>query len=135
MRQFGPDSNPETRPDAVLAYSDMIAQGGLAALQRLGYRIGEDIDFATHLNKGLTVLRPWEDRIWRIEFDVDELVGLLFETLTALLTDPQEALSLRYDIAEVYGPTPEHYRLIQPVLVPPATELCNSDTVRTPVAP
>jgi hypothetical protein len=51
------------KPDGIVIQDDMMAQGALTAMARLGIRAGRDVQVVTHSNKGSTVLQGYEDDI------------------------------------------------------------------------
>ena len=82
---FGPDSDPERRPDGIISTDDMLTQGALTAFQRLGISIGKEIQIATHANVGSPVLLGWEDALTLIEVDPGEIVNQMFSKLEQLM--------------------------------------------------
>jgi DNA-binding LacI/PurR family transcriptional regulator len=85
MKIFGPESDPRTRPDGILSADDMQTQGALTALQRLGIRVGEEVQIATHANVGSPALLGWENDIILIEVDPSEIVHQMFSKLERLM--------------------------------------------------
>jgi len=122
MQWFGADSEPATRPDGVISTDDMLAQGILMALHRLGITPGRGVQIATHSNRDSPVLLGWQDQIFRIEYDPGEIVQLLFETLEILMSGgkPEERLAHRPTeyINGYFGP--EYMFKASPTLIPPA---------------
>jgi len=116
LMRFGPSVPPEERAEAVISEDDMMTQGFLMGLYRLGLRPNQDIKIATHANAGSSVLLAWQDDLIRLEYDFSLLVDLLFKTLDALMNAEQpdwESEALR---------TPEFYYLLVPRLVLPHTD-------------
>ncbi len=85
MRVFGPENAPDKRPDGIVSSDDMLTQGVLTALQRLGIRVGEDIHIATHANVGSPALLGWENDLIMIEVDPAEIVYQMFDKLERLM--------------------------------------------------
>ncbi len=85
MEAFGPHTDPSDWPDGIFSSDDMVTQGVLTALQRLGIQVDETIRIATHANAGSPALLGWEDRITRLEVDPAEIVGGMFDTVEDLL--------------------------------------------------
>jgi DNA-binding LacI/PurR family transcriptional regulator len=81
MEVFGPGGEPVRRPDGIVSTDDMMTQGALAAFDRLGVRVGEDVRIATHANRGSHVLFGYEDRLARVEVDPEEIVRAMFAML------------------------------------------------------
>ncbi len=75
----------QRRPDGIFIDNDMVTMGALAALQRLGIRIGEDVCIVTQANTGSPILFGYEDRLRIVEFDPAELVHEMFTMLDSLL--------------------------------------------------
>ena len=73
------------RPDGIVSTDDMLTQGALMALGRLGDDAKTGIRIATQTNRGSPALLGWEDRLTRLEFDPAEIVATMFETLEALM--------------------------------------------------
>lgn len=85
MEAFGPHTDPLDWPDGIFSADDMLTQGLLTALQRLGVHVGDDIKIATHANAGSPALLGWEDRITRLEVDPTEIVAGMFDVMESLL--------------------------------------------------
>ena len=85
MELFGPDSDPNQRPDGIISTDDMQTQGALTAFQRLNITVGTDIQIATHANVGSPVLLGWEDALTLIEVDPGEIVNHMFSKLECLM--------------------------------------------------
>lgn len=119
---YGAGSDPDARPDGIVSVDDMMTQGVLMAMQHLGVRVGQDVQVATHANKGSSVLRAWHDDLYRIEYDLAEVVRLMFETLDLLMTAGLETALQRLTFArpeEIFCNDQEHHLLIYPRLIPP----------------
>ena len=85
MEAFGPHTDRAEWPDGIYSTDDMLTQGLLTGLQRLGVRVGEEIKIVTHANIGSPVLLGWEDRITRLEVDPSEIVEGMFDILETLM--------------------------------------------------
>ncbi|MES2464635.1 MAG: GntR family transcriptional regulator, partial [Armatimonadota bacterium] len=84
-RIFGPESDPHQRPDGIVSSDDMLTQGALAALQRLGIKIGEVVQIATHANVGSPALIGWENDLIMVEVEPAEIVRQMFDTMENLM--------------------------------------------------
>jgi DNA-binding LacI/PurR family transcriptional regulator len=96
MEAFG-DGGPH--PDGVFISDDMMADGALAALSKLGLQPGRDVQIATHSNVGSVMLFRYEDDLIFIEYDPAEIVQAMFAMLDELMAggtpEPVCALSPR----------------------------------------
>lgn len=72
-------------PDGLVISDDMMTHGALVALQKLGVRVGRDIQIATHSNRGSMVLLGREDELTRLEIDPAQVAQTMFETLEKLM--------------------------------------------------
>jgi DNA-binding LacI/PurR family transcriptional regulator len=85
-----------SRPDGIVIANDLMAQGVLMTLHRLGVVVNKDVFVATHANRGSAVLHNYEDQITRVEYDPTEIVQVLFDQLeTQMAGDvaaPQEVI-------------------------------------------
>jgi DNA-binding LacI/PurR family transcriptional regulator len=68
-------------PDGLVIMDDMFTRGALAALRKLGKRLGKDLKIATHANKGSSALFGYEDELILVAFDPAEIVETLFQML------------------------------------------------------
>lgn len=82
-----------TWPDGIVIADDMMTQGALVAMQKLGVRAGVDVKIASHANRGSTVLAGREDELTLIEFDPAEMVGAMFEMLEILMDGQTPSVS------------------------------------------
>jgi DNA-binding LacI/PurR family transcriptional regulator len=71
----------KVRPDGIIVTNDLMAQGVLMTLPKLGVVLNKDVVIATHANRGSAVLHGYEDEIIRMEYDPAEIVEVLFEML------------------------------------------------------
>lgn len=85
MELFGPHTAPEEWPEGIYSTDDLLTQGVLAALQRVGAQIGENVQIATHQNAGSHALLGYEERLIRLLFDPAEVARVGFDTLDRLL--------------------------------------------------
>ena len=51
----------------------------------MGVRIGDDLRIATHLNKGSSALRGYEQELTLLEIDLQELIEAMFDMLETLM--------------------------------------------------
>jgi len=73
------------RPDGIVIIDDLMTPGVLAALEKLGLKIGKDIHIATRSNAQSPVLAGHENHLIRLEFDPKETVDALFHKLDTLM--------------------------------------------------
>ncbi len=85
VKVFGPNNPAENRPDGIVSSDDMMTQGALTSLQRLGLRIGTDVQIATHANVGSPALLGWENDLTMIEVNPAEIVHQMFDKLERLM--------------------------------------------------
>ncbi|MBC8104884.1 MAG: substrate-binding domain-containing protein [Cytophagales bacterium] len=97
-RIFGPDSDPETWPDGIFSADDMLTQGALTSLQKLGVRVGKDVQIATHANVGSPALLGWENDLIIVEVDPAEIVDQMFDTLERLM-DGENPVPASHEVA------------------------------------
>ena len=93
MEVFGAHTDRADWPDGIISSDDMLTQGALTALQRLGIAVSTDLPMITHANAGSPTLIGWTDRLARAEFDPAQLVAAMFDTIERLLrgeTVPRE---------------------------------------------
>lgn len=109
---FGPGSDPVWRPDGVFCAEDMMMQGALPALLRMGVRPGEDVQIATHANAGSPVLFGYEDVLTRIEVDPSRLAAEMCGLLDAQMDGgaaegmPEAAVYLPPTVRRPEAPAP-----------------------------
>ncbi|HVF85217.1 MAG TPA: substrate-binding domain-containing protein, partial [Abditibacteriaceae bacterium] len=72
-------------PDGIVIDDDMMTRGALTYLGQHGIRVGEDVQIATHLNRGSDVLLGHEDELSLVEIDLAEMAQAMFETLETLM--------------------------------------------------
>ncbi|MBC8141851.1 MAG: GntR family transcriptional regulator [Armatimonadetes bacterium] len=85
MEAFGSHTDRADWADGIFSLDDMVTQGLMTALQRLGITVGKDVQIATHSNAGSPALLGGEDRITRLELNPAEIVGGMFDTIESLL--------------------------------------------------
>jgi len=68
-------------PDGLVLTNDEVTRGAIQALLQLGVRPGQDVEIATHYNRGLTTFLGFDGQLTRLEVDPDELVQEVFATL------------------------------------------------------
>ena len=74
-----------TWPDGILSGDDMMTHGMLLAAEKMGVRIGKDIQVVSHANRNSNVLMGREHLLTRIEFDPAEIVGTMFDILETVM--------------------------------------------------
>jgi len=84
MRTFG-DPN-SVKPDAILCCDDMMTDGALSAMHRLGLFPGRDIIVGTHTNRGSSLLHGYERDLILAEYDPIEIVRAIFAKLDILMS-------------------------------------------------
>jgi DNA-binding LacI/PurR family transcriptional regulator len=75
----------EDYPDGVVFIDDMYTRGALVAAWKLGVRIGRNLRIATHLNKGSSALRGYEQELTLLEVDLQKLIEAMFDMLESLM--------------------------------------------------
>lgn len=83
MRVFGKRGS---KPDGLWIWDENVTRGALVALQKLGVRVGEDVQIASHVNRGLQVLWGHEDKLILVEYDPAQYVETMFEKLRDLIS-------------------------------------------------
>lgn len=81
---FGQEDGP--RPDGIVCTNDLLAEGVVATLPRLGVYTGKDVKIATNGNTGLTMLLGYTEGVTVIEIDPRDIMQAMFDLLHALLT-------------------------------------------------
>jgi DNA-binding LacI/PurR family transcriptional regulator len=81
------------KPDGLISTDDMMTRGILAGLRKLGLQVGRDIQLASHVNKGSTVLHGEEGEMIFVEVDPAGIVQQMFAQLETLMAGvmPAEA--------------------------------------------
>lgn len=79
------EAQGEVRPDGLVILDDMMTRGALVVLEQKELELGRDIHIATHSNRGSTVLRPYEERLARLEIDPGAIAGAMFSMLESLI--------------------------------------------------
>jgi DNA-binding LacI/PurR family transcriptional regulator len=78
-------------PDGILSTDDMVTDGLLTGLSRLGIKVGIDVEIATHVNAGSPILASALKSLIALVCDPAEIVSELFRALE----DTPAASSLR----------------------------------------
>jgi len=128
LHKFGEEGVGGERPDGILIGDDLVTLGALMAFLQRDIVAGRDVQIATYANQGSPVLLGWQQAIYRVEYDLSELVAMLYETLEALMKNGSAAASgeyvppFHYDLPEYLNPEAisERYRLVRPHLIPPS---------------
>lgn len=76
-------------PDGIVIDDDMMTRGALTYLGQHNIKIGEDLQIATHLNRGSDVLLGHEDELSLLEIDLAQMAQAMFETLETLMRGAQ----------------------------------------------
>jgi len=74
MRQLW-DRPGLVNPDGLLFTEDTSAHGGLIALLKMGVVPGRDVQVAVQTNKGVSLLRPFHENIFRIQIDPSRIIA------------------------------------------------------------
>jgi DNA-binding LacI/PurR family transcriptional regulator len=95
MEVFGDGACP--RPDGIFVSDDMMADGALAAMSKLGIQAGRDVHLAVHSNVGSVMLYRYEDDLIFIDYDPAEIVAAMFAMLDELMEGgtPEQVCRLR----------------------------------------
>lgn len=104
--------------DGLLCLDDMMAQGALMAMHRLGLRPGMDLKIATYANESSPILLGWEHEITRIGFDPKDLVEALYGSL-ALQWDPTTSIEHLWQESYYDAAKDEHSFYLHPHRIPP----------------
>jgi len=72
-------------PDGIVVTDDMMTRGALVALQNMGVRVGEDVEIATHANRGSKALLGYDHRLTLVEVDPARVVSKMFGLLETLM--------------------------------------------------
>jgi DNA-binding LacI/PurR family transcriptional regulator len=75
----------EEWPDGIVIGDDMVADGAIAAMRKMGIAVGEDVIIVIHANAGSPVLYDIRDRIVRIQYDPNDIVDNMFAMLDLLM--------------------------------------------------
>lgn len=77
--------SPANGPQGLVCLDDLMTRGALVAMQKLNIRLGQDVQIATHSNRGSSVLHGYENELTRLEIDPNAIVTSMFACLKALL--------------------------------------------------
>lgn len=82
-------------PDGIVISDDLMTHGALLAMDKLGVRVGKDVQIATHSNRNSTVFMGREHLLTRLEYDPAEIVQTMFGILETAMDggEPQQALT------------------------------------------
>ena len=72
-------------PDGVVCLDDMMTQGALAEMKRLGVEVGRDVEMATHTNRGSQLLYGLGENLILLQIDPARVAAAMSEMLEALL--------------------------------------------------
>lgn len=72
-------------PDGIVIDDDMMTRGALTYLGQHDIRVGQELQIATHLNRGSDVLLGHEDELSLLEIDLAEMAQAMFEMLETLM--------------------------------------------------
>ena len=73
------------RPDGLLSADDMLTQGALAALHKLGLYPGVDVVVATHTNRGSPALTGYESSLVQLQTDPADIAQQMIAVLEQML--------------------------------------------------
>lgn len=83
MEVFGREAG--VKPDGIVIMDDLMAQGALTAFHKTGYRVGQDIRIATHVNRGAVAVLGYESEVTRLEIDPEDIASALYRILDSLV--------------------------------------------------
>jgi len=83
------------RPDGVMIADDMMTFGALVAFERLGVRVGHDVQVATQGNVGSPILFGRDDEMAVVENDPARIVEAMFDLYDRLSTGASVASRVR----------------------------------------
>lgn len=72
-------------PEGIIINNDIIARSACSYFSEQGIRIGETLQVVSHANKGSRILKEWEERLTRCEYDPQEIAEALFSQLDACM--------------------------------------------------
>jgi DNA-binding LacI/PurR family transcriptional regulator/DNA-binding transcriptional regulator YhcF (GntR family) len=73
-------------PDGIIVHNDFVARGAIHALDDMGIVVGRDVHLAVQSNSGSPLLREHEQRITRLEYNLDEIACTMLEFMDNILT-------------------------------------------------
>jgi DNA-binding LacI/PurR family transcriptional regulator len=85
LTMYGSGAGLADGPKALVSIDDMMTRGALVAMQKLNIRPGQDVQIATHSNRGSSVLQGYESELTRLEIDPGTIVTAMFTFLESLL--------------------------------------------------
>lgn len=83
-------------PDGILSGDDVMTHGALVAMDKLGVAIGRDVRIASHANRNSPVLMGCEDVLTRLEYNPEEVVRAMFDSLEALMDGEEPSQPIVY---------------------------------------
>jgi DNA-binding LacI/PurR family transcriptional regulator len=91
LRLFGDPAAP--KPDGLVINDDMMADGAIAALEKIGIRVGEDVKIASHTILGSPTLFSQREKIARIEYDTADILSAMLGILDDAMSgrEPDQA--------------------------------------------
>jgi DNA-binding LacI/PurR family transcriptional regulator len=88
-RIFGVHADGElscrVKPDGLIIQEDMMADGALAAMERMGLVPGKDLKIACETNLGSPILFGHQDQLTRLELDPEEIVLTMLRVLDDIM--------------------------------------------------
>ena len=78
-------ADTENRPDGIVILDDMMTRGALAGLSQIGIKCGQDVQIASHTNKGSHLLFGFEEQLILLEIAPAEIAATMFEMLETLM--------------------------------------------------
>jgi DNA-binding LacI/PurR family transcriptional regulator len=101
---FGEGSDRALHPDGIVSVSELFSQGAIIGMQRVGVRVGVDVQVASHANRESPILRPWRDEITLLEVDPPVLARMMLTTLEAVISGEEPSESILWHAARPRRP-------------------------------
>lgn len=83
------ESSTRLLPDGIVIDDDMMTRGALTYFAKHQINIGQNLQIATHSNRGSDVLLGHEDEVSLLEIDLAEMAQAMFQTLETLMNGEQ----------------------------------------------
>jgi len=106
MRQLW-DRPGLANPDGLLFTEDTSAHGGLIALLKIGAVPGRDVQVAVQTNKGVSLLRPFHENIFRIQIDPTRIIAEMLRLMDQVVKVGSSRPSKTLIHPEFLSPNPE----------------------------
>ena len=80
-----PSDKSQNQPDGIVILDDMMTSGALSSLSQIGISVGQDVQIASHTNRGSHLLFGFEEQLVLLEMDPNEIADAMFEMLETLM--------------------------------------------------